>query len=809
HQAEQALAAGNHKQAIELYKTLLKLADRDEWREALAASYLVRAQTLAEKTLLKEAVVFYENYLKWTTTAPELQDRYCLWLLACGQQAKALDTVKALTAEQLDKALPELAVWLGFFLVSGQAEWIDSLPDDSALKSHWQQVSEALQAHRQGDQAGFRAKLKSLPYRSAFRDLKTLLLAVDSPPDQALTLLAKIPEHSPYHSLTPALVMLFSQGLALVKASAQVSEAQRCVISQAKGLNKMQLKLLNRLSQQHAQLDNAKVRFNLLIEHRELFADDRVREGCQSLLPDYPAGLQLFLKTFAHNDHAEQLRLKALLAEHNDAFFEAHRDWRILVDHWLNNSHQNPDQTKQAALVLRHVAEAFDDEIMGIELLIESLEVDPDDAPSYHKILEFWAKLPDWKNYHLWLKKALAQFPERTDFLIRAVKSAQRRKAFKLATRYAKQLLTLDPINTLARENLFNSHLAHALKLLNGNKYHLVETELNAAAAIPVAKTLRPQVELLHAALWYFTDSNAQGIEQFVQTLQTLNPDPTSAQWQAVIESTRLDLPMAPISRLLPDCKKHELSEASLQHLTALIERYRQQLPDSTLIDKALDTIKPSLKHSMKGLHYREQTLLDWCELLERLERYDLIKPCASATRGIWDSPIWAYYRILPELQGKPKSLGFTLIWRLQTALDEARQTGDSRAEAKLTRLLETQRPPEPLPLTPMDDPFEPEELDETELNPDIVTDLFGHLSKAELTWLLQDYQSFTEGRRLINLLEYCLSQLDQKQLTPPKPKLLTDNIDCVLSLVLWIRAKQLNIKVGIDQNQIFNYFQN
>ncbi len=59
--AEAALTAGRFREAIELYKDLLKRERRAEWVAALADSYAGRAEELANKGMLPEALVVWRN----------------------------------------------------------------------------------------------------------------------------------------------------------------------------------------------------------------------------------------------------------------------------------------------------------------------------------------------------------------------------------------------------------------------------------------------------------------------------------------------------------------------------------------------------------------------------------------------------------------------------------------------------------------------------------------------------------------------------------------------------------------------------
>src|SRR5271157_6617680 len=60
-QAEEALRLGRFKEAIELYKQLLKQEPRPDWRNALATAYVGRAKALSAKGLFKEAEVVLGN----------------------------------------------------------------------------------------------------------------------------------------------------------------------------------------------------------------------------------------------------------------------------------------------------------------------------------------------------------------------------------------------------------------------------------------------------------------------------------------------------------------------------------------------------------------------------------------------------------------------------------------------------------------------------------------------------------------------------------------------------------------------------
>jgi len=86
--AAEALQQERFKEAVELFKQLVRQDPRTEWREALADAYGGRARALAGKGMFKEAAMVLENTL---TPAGLLREPYLYvtCLIREGQQPKA------------------------------------------------------------------------------------------------------------------------------------------------------------------------------------------------------------------------------------------------------------------------------------------------------------------------------------------------------------------------------------------------------------------------------------------------------------------------------------------------------------------------------------------------------------------------------------------------------------------------------------------------------------------------------------------------------------------------------------------------
>ena len=122
--------AGQYKEAIELYKSLLKRADNADWQKALAQCYLQRALAFAAKGLVKEALVLWENYAQNAAPPHLALDRYIGWLLQTNNTEKVKTRLGQLSAQQLDEHYPELAALLGLLIITGKVDCLELLPKE-------------------------------------------------------------------------------------------------------------------------------------------------------------------------------------------------------------------------------------------------------------------------------------------------------------------------------------------------------------------------------------------------------------------------------------------------------------------------------------------------------------------------------------------------------------------------------------------------------------------------------------------------------------------------------------------------------
>jgi len=793
-------AAGRYKEASDLFKELLKQSADAETKRCLADCYLQRAWAMAGKGMFKEACVLWENYAAQAQMPLQAQHVYVLWLMAGKNERKAYAVLDGLNARQLDEEFPTLSVYLGALLVSGSTELLPHLPKDSALLKHWEWVVAALAAYRNGERERCEQALKQLPFRSAFRDLRTLLKAqlLDGAESvQALALVAKIPDESPYQPLAKACLAYRQSGADFVASLSGLEHNQRRIVAQAKGFSVRQAQLLETLIKHSGELD-AKTRFNLVLQYRDVFGVDAAQAYCLGALAEYPGGEKDYFKHFASKDLFEENRLQALLHEQAENGYDAGFFWERCIDILKKD---RPANDRKIALILRHMAGKAP-YAEAVTLLIDSLEYDPGDRPSYLKLLTIYQEQrPDPVQYEHWLERGLQRFPADTDLLVRAAKSAAARKAFKKAAAYAKALLKIDPVNTLAKHLLFANHMAHARRLVKTEKFHLVEKEIQAAEQLTIDKSLRRQAELLRGFYLWQAEDKAQGLQRIVDTLATLHDDPVNMHFQAQIEAGLLELPTQGISRALPAFKDYLLSAPQLQRLIASLDYYDEQLDDRSLLFKALDKVKAPLKKSVEWLLDHDTLLLGWCQALEAIGHYELLKHCAKAAQARRHRPAWMYYRTLAECQGDASHLDFMSLYRLKIALEDARADNDNKTAGLIARLLErASGAPEPLE-------DEAEDFDQPPISDDPIEDLFGPIPDAMFKRIEKKIEEIIRKRGpdffTAQIMREYGEQLGQQRLA-----ILFMNQDFLWSVAILAGAEELKIEIGVGFDDILARFE-
>ena len=800
--------AGQYKEAIDLYKSLLKRTDNADWREALAQCYLQRALVFAEKGLVKEALVLWENYAQYAKPPYLARDRYIGWLLHTNDLAKVKTCLTQLSAQQLDEQYPELAAVLGLVIITGKVDCLALLPKDSAFISHLGFAQEALTAYRNNTLEEIDPALKKLPFRSAFRDFRTLMKAALLLPEsveQAQGLLAKIPADSPYQQAGALSLAVTHSGATLVKDLLPLTQPQIKLIKDVKNFHKKQLELLDVLSHQKDRLSD-KAKFNLAIQYQTLWGAELAQQYCLAALSTYPAGQRDFSKHFGAIDEFEVGRLKALTCERDRDFNGAEYYWKQCINALKKHG---PKGAFKIALIMRHIATRQETPEEAIDWIMDSLNYDPDDRDSYVKILHYYQRqTEEADSYKQWLDKSLKKFPQDVELLSLAIKAAARNKAFKKAAQYAQALLKIDPVNTYAKQVLLTSHLAHARKLIKGKKFHLVEKELQQAETITIGKRYQTLTQLMRGFFVFVSADKKQGLQLITASAQQLNDGLACTYFCTTLEALLLDLQPAPLLKGLAPLAKDYLLSA--QEMTQLIKQILHYADDDSasqaLLHKALDKIKSVIKLSLKQQAYDEELLLSLCLCLDRIQYFELLSVCAKIAQSLWKKPIWMYYRVYAEAKGNPEKCSDINSYRLQENLIAALGQKDTRTASLISKFLEKYQASRKPQHSIFDALFGNTDDDENYEDEEPMDAIFGHLPDDlfdRLDIKVEELMKKNPPERILKIIaaSYLSNNMAKLQ------NLVNDNPEIMYAFLILKAADDLGLDIDVSAEEIIACF--
>lgn len=687
------LSAHAYKEAIEVYKNLLKREPRGDWRAPLATAYLERARQLAGKAMYREAAVLWENIPVLCGQAPH-PDLYVDWLLRTNQHAKAMRAYATHAAALAEGDHGDLDSVLAVLALSGQKEVLQALPPDAPLRQHLAAAQAALHAYCQGGgEAEVRPHLQAISFRSPYRDLRQVLsalLKLDNDPTAAPSLLERLPPPSPYQAL--AEVIRACTGGLSVPALLALDPAQRELASTLLGLDPRQIKLLKQWSQL-GDKPSDKAKFEFITGNLALFDRERARRACLALLPIYPHGLRPYTTLFGPLPPFEVHRLQALRAEWEHNLDGALQNWRTCAD-LLKADTSNPDGRLMAALILRHLVQLLErvdtsrDTRQRIsDYLEESLRFDPDDRDSYLKLATLHQQAGNDKEYHQWVERAVKRFPNDSQVLLAAVATATARKAHKKAAGFAARVLELDPINSKARNVLIGSHLAHARKLIQAGKYSLAAKELDTAGQLEREHARSGLIEINRALLAFHQEQHDR-LRQGLQEAVRLIGSPLLAWLRLAVEAYCLDLePSAFFDYLaVPELSRLTATRNDLLTLVQIVNGYREEGVDC--LSGVLESVEKPLKRAIKTLDNSDD-LLALCECFLQVPHYELLEYAATgALKHQPQRPLFVYYQVYGRAEGDLEKVKDRDYDRLEDALEQAHAAKDARTSMLIDRFL-------------------------------------------------------------------------------------------------------------------------
>ncbi|MFT4099653.1 MAG: hypothetical protein QM674_01190 [Burkholderiaceae bacterium] len=679
--AEAALAASRYKEAIEHFKTLLKRESDPAWLDGLAAAYAGRADQLAAKGMLKEALAL------WRTRAdacgvPLLAGPYLEWLLQSGDVGQALALLRsdALTPEDLRRLAPAVLVAPETLLAGVSAE--------HPLLRHRAAAQAALAAVAHADDAALAEALQAIPFRSPYRDLRSLLKALAlmrTDPVQAAEALARVSDAGGFERLAEVLRVALLPADQWLDGLRGLDDAGRMLVLELQGCPEPQRPLVMALAQSKENDLEPMALYDLLVRHRGTLPEGMAPALCLRLLPHAPRRANSFAANFGPLPAGEIDRIWALAAELDHDHDGAVEHWLSCVDQWR----VDPAMRRHAALVLRHLADDRRFHHGGgtsggpaLRWLAQSLELDPADREAELRLLRALRERGDLKGARTRLDAARERFPDDAAVLLEAVQTALASGAFKKAIGLAKQVLAIDPINPQVRSVIGQAHLSHARKQLCARNPKMAQRELDEARG-----WLRGSAELATLGLLrgLAAEATAEGDVLLRQAFADLGGTLVGA-YHLALESTRARVAAEAV---LQRAGARLDTTPDMAQLTALAHALNAARADDRDVRRVLDMLQPMLKRAATVAQGSESELTLVCEALLRQGQNELTQRFAATALTRWPGrPAFVYFELAGRYQSEPLRMPVHEQQRLEQAFAQARAQDDRRSASRMAELL-------------------------------------------------------------------------------------------------------------------------
>lgn len=683
--AAAALAGRRFREAIEFYKGLLKKERRTEWLDGLAESYAGRANDLASKGMLPEALAVWRNRAS-LCGKPLFEGPYIDWLLRSGDHATALRALGEGGAEP-GSAASEREMRLAAVALVAPDSTLAMLPADSLLLRHRGAALAAVEACGRGDLGTLDEHLRAIPFRSPYRDLRFLLkslLLVDRNPAQAAELVGRVTFGGPFERLAAVVRAALLPGNRWLVALLDLDAESRSLLLDLKGCPETRRALIHEIAQivgRGTPPTPTGILDLLLSKARTLPA---VAFLCRRLLPHAVVRLRDYEAACGRLSQAEvecTLALAEVIAGHHS---QARRHWLQAVDAFTHDG-----QSLQAALILRHLSarrlgptavETFD--VQRAAWLQKSLELDPDDRATHVRLIRMLRQKKDLKEARAAVDAAMSRFVDDPVVLLEAVETALAGNAFKKAVTLATRLLELDPINSQVRALIGQAHLAHARKQFRAQRPDAVNREIDLAEKWLLTPGERSRAKLLRGLSMNTPQATLLLREAFSELGGEL-----PATLQLLLENARLGGQPATALRRGEIGVSRTPSPREVVAAMHVIGTVRKA--DERFLAGALETLHAPLKRAAQG-EFAQADLVAVCETWLRCGQRALQRAYAEAGLRRWPEwPALVYLRAR-AVHGREAyfSLSEAEAHVLNRAAERAEKEGDQRTVLRIRDLL-------------------------------------------------------------------------------------------------------------------------
>jgi len=711
--AQDDLAGGRYREAIEGFKQLLKLERRSAWRSALADAYAGRARHLTAKDMLKEALAIWENRADLGEDIPFHPDQAAL-LLRLGRVSSVL-TLLAQGVEVPPEQRNRLHSLLGAAYLAGEDGVAERLPADDPVVLHGESARAALTAYCAGDDPALQTALAAIPFRSPYRDWVQILKALRRQPDdpeEAAGLLARVRDESAFcHLRQAAQLALLPEPdfLAAIRSTGTKSARFACAL---RGWTQARIALweeLNRLGPE----PRPETLLRLMYRNRQTLGENWVRRrGLRFLVTGYPASRRWLKAAGAPPLSAEEtLLVAAWSAESREDLGEEQKHWGSYARH-LMHEHSSGDDKSQCKLrialalrrcdqlgkILLHTTPSANpkdlDQLIAAQVE-ESLTWDPDDRDTYLRLIGYYRRGKRFKDVRRLLSKACGRWPEDMQVLEADLDTAIDTGAFKKAAGLARKILALDSINSGVRERLVQAHLAHARKQVVKGRPDLARKELAQAGEWARSTPARDQLDLTSGLITLIEDAK-RGAPLLRDLVGRLGGG-LAGHLTLALAGEALNLSL---QQLFKRMEVEMPRVTGRDDLLATLARLRHHLDGGGRMTVELGSYLSKALARSPWMDLSKSETAAACDTLRRCGLHETRLIAAKAALKRWrGEPPFELHAFEAKYPRNPGDCSDKDIDRLGDALDRARKEGDTRTAMRIEQILADLNP---FPFGPM-----------------------------------------------------------------------------------------------------------
>ncbi|MBF0133547.1 MAG: hypothetical protein HQL75_13300 [Magnetococcales bacterium] len=748
------LRSGRFKNAIESLKLALKeeQSQSDGLKEFLAEAYVGRAKELSEKGMGKEAAVMLEKSSEITGKPVDPILLFSL-LLKVGQIGRAVHALQPLKGNLDGDGLlvgGSLGEVLAGLALTGHDEVLALFKEDSSFLVHYNTARRVLHAYDGGDDETSLELLKKLPIGSPFKNFRLFMHALvlsSSQPENALALLEKIKEDSPYHPMAQAVVIAISGDFTDMGIFATLASPVHGLACRLLNVNAGTIRAISHI--QSVATDPDKLAGALLKQDLESHLPKEVlRTLCLPLLPSAIGLLEKFQQRFGPLSQWEIYRIRALA-------LEGQKQWSSAADVWIAALKTIHDPMTKA-LVYRHLADFPDYRDMDenpwgmlfhsgnrqgyskIDFLESSLRHDPQDRDTHITLIRLHAK-KNSKDARVAVDRAVKGFPEDRDILEAAMDAAFAAKTFKKAAAFAERILSVNPIHQRARRVLVESHLAHARKKVGEKRLDLAHKELLVAESLEKEHARSGRVQICQAMVALLSGQKETG-EEKLSAARSLPIGPLEIELMIQSEVAYLKVPSELVvhhHKIFKDLSE-KISPDRVSVLSLVQELERSFQDDHLPVRKWMEIMLPFFaKAPALDFSLEERRLI--CNMLLENDFFDILGLFATVGKKHWeDDGSFLFFDLSSQSKGNATQARYEDLEILREVKGSVYSRLDARTMSNMEKFLSSGR------LSFENSPFEYGDEDE---NDEEFLDMDSTDFESELGPLLEMFQEAIETR--------------------------------------------------------------